>query len=197
MLVETRNCEKVARGSRWPVVQTTDEFCIVENPRPSDRYTLVTQAKAVATEDAMLDEVRLRPEGPVPVVAPPDALAALSNGYVWAGPYEPGHAQLRVVTGRAGLVLVRQSALPGWDVRVDGTEVTPYPAAGVFFAVPVRAGIHQVVLQYRTPGFRTGLALSVGWMLLVGMAAGLQRLLGRREPDVVAVTSPFTARAGS
>jgi hypothetical protein len=190
MLVETRNCEKVARGSRWPVVQITDEFCMIENPRPSDRYTLVTQAKAVATEDDMLEEVRTRPEGPVPVLAPPDALATLSNGYVWAAPSEPGRAELRVVTGRAGLVLVRQSALPGWDVRVDGTPVTPYPAAGIYFAVPVRAGTHQVVLQYRTPGFRTGLAVSVGWMLLVAVAAVLRRLLVRRASVASALTAP-------
>jgi hypothetical protein len=171
MLVEPRNCEKVSRGSRWPIVQTTDDFCLVENPRPSDRYSLLTQARPMASVADMLDAVRTQPEGPIPVVAPPAALGALGNGYVWPGPYEPGRAELRVVTNKPGLVLVRQSALPGWDVEVDRKRITPYPAAGIYFAVPVGAGVHQVTLLYRTPGLRLGLGISLAWMLAMTAVA--------------------------
>jgi len=110
MLVETRNCEKVARGIALACRPDHDEYCIVENPKPSDRYTLVAHAKAVATEDEMLTEVLTHPEGPVPVMAPPEAVAALSNGYVWASTYDPGHAEL---TGRHGATRPRPGSAVG------------------------------------------------------------------------------------
>jgi hypothetical protein len=183
LLVETPDCDNVARGSRWRLVETTDEFCLLENPRPSDRYTLVTQAKPMASEAEMVDAVINRPGGPIPIVAPPEALASLSPGYVWLAHEEPGHAALRVVTGKRGIVLVRQSALPGWDVRVDGTPVTPYPAAGIYFAVPVDAGVHQVTLEYRTPGFRLGVLVLVGWLLVTTSVAVARRW--RRSPATI------------
>jgi hypothetical protein len=189
LLVELRNCEKVARESGWPVVQSNQDFCLLQNRNPADRYTFLMQARVVADEAEMLDAVLKEPEGPVPVVAPADAVESLGNGYVWAGPFEPGRAVLRVVAAKPGLVLVRQSALPGWDVRVDGAAVTPYPAAGIYFAVPVRQGVHQVALQYRTPGFRLGLGVSLVWILGTAAIAVVRRWRVRsrqHRADVVA-----------
>jgi hypothetical protein len=179
MLVETRNCDKVARGSRWPIVQWTPGFCVIENPRPSDRFTLLTQVKVVASEDEMLDAVRERPDGPIPVVGPSESLSTLGNGYVWAAPQAPGRADIRVVAARPALLLVRQSALPGWDVRVDGKPVMPYPAAGIYFAVPIGQGVHQVALRYRTPGFRAGLFVTLAWVVVATATALVGRLRHR------------------
>src|SRR5262249_3154691 len=50
MLVRTPNCDSVARGSQWRLVETNDDFCVLENPRPADRYTLLSQAKPVGSE---------------------------------------------------------------------------------------------------------------------------------------------------
>jgi hypothetical protein len=193
MLVEIRNCEKVNRGSRWPVVQMNQRFCLLQNLHPADRYTFLTQARVATDEAQMLDMVLKQPEAPIPVVAPPDTVMPLSNGYVWAGPSEAGRALLRVVAAQPGLVLVRQSALPGWDVRVDGAAVTPYPAAGIYFAVPVRQGVHVVALEYRTPGFRLGLRVTVAWILAMTAIAALRRWR-TRSPIAVA---PLTATARS
>ena len=53
---------------------------------------------------------------------------------------------------------------------VDGRAAPIYPAAGVFFAVPVPAGRHRVALSFRAPGFAAGLALGGSWLLLAGLA---------------------------
>ncbi len=197
MLVETRNCEKVNRGSGWPVAQITEQFCLLQNMHPAERYSLVTKARAVASEEEMIESMRTQPEAPLPIVAPADVVAALSNGFLWAAPYQqPGRAGMRVVTGKAGLVLIRQSALPGWDVRVDDVPVTPYPAAGIYFAVPVGAGVHQVTIEYRTPGFRAGLLVTLAWILAMTAAAAVRWWRARSRPRAGEGT-PITAPARS
>ena len=89
--------------------------------------------------------------------------------------------------------LIRQSALPGWDVRVDDVPVTPYPAAGIYFAVPVGAGVHQVTIEYRTPGFRAGLLVTLAWILAMTAAAAIRWWRARsrlRAGDGGPITAP-------
>ncbi len=196
LLIATPYCHYFAVRWRWHRVETNDEFCLLANPRPSDRYTLVAQARSVASEAEMIDAVINQPGGPIPIVAPPEALASLGPGAIATTREEPGHVALRVATDTPGIVLVRQSALPGWDVRADGRPVTPYPAAGIYFAVPVGAGVHQVTLDYRTPGFRVGLLIALAWIVASVAVAWVAR---RRRTSAVAPepAGALTAPVGS
>jgi uncharacterized membrane protein YfhO len=67
------------------------------------------------------------------------------------------------MTAGPALLLVRDSWFPGWRVLVDGTAVAPRLAAGIYFGVPLPAGDRQILLEYRTPGFRAGLAILLAW----------------------------------
>jgi uncharacterized membrane protein YfhO len=66
----------------------------------------------------------------------------------------------------------------GWRALVDERPAELYPAAGLYFAVALPPGAHTVALDYRTPDFRTGLAIAFGWSLV---AASLSRR--RRSGD--------------
>jgi hypothetical protein len=78
-----------------------------------------------------------------------------------------------VVNGEAYVVFL-EAFFPGWRARVDGRSVAHTRANVLFLAVPVPAGRHRVVLEYRPPSVRWGIALSavgVGLVLLLSLAS--------------------------
>jgi hypothetical protein len=131
------------------------------------------------------------PSGPTPVVAAPTK-STTSGGQAAVTSYEPGRVRVAAMAPRRSLLLARESFFPGWRARVDGRDVPTYPAAGLYFAVPVPAGTHEVALEYRAPGFRMGLALAAAWWIgaawwtLVRRRTAARGLSRRRDFAVVA-----------
>ena len=85
--------------------------------------------------------------------------------------------------GEGGLLVVAEQNQPGWSVEVDGTPVSPITVDGMNIGVEIGPGPHEVVLRYRTPGLRLGIALSVLSLVTI-VLVGLEvptRLL-RRVP---------------
>jgi hypothetical protein len=160
-LVAPDDCARAQRRYRWPIVEPTDDFCLLENPARPARFSLLQQVVAVDTIDAMIETVGAHPNGPVPVVGEAALAARRSGGDVTIRTYEPGHAVLDVSPTAPALLLVRESRLPGWEVHVDGVPVDPVPAAGLYFAIPLEPGRHEVVLRFRAPGFRAGLLVTL------------------------------------
>lgn len=74
----------------------------------------------------------------------------------------------------AGLLFLSETCFPGWEASVDGVEAPILRANTVFRAVPVPAGRHTVLFQYRPRSFRLGMAGSILfaaiYLLLAGMA---------------------------
>jgi hypothetical protein len=138
---------------------------VLANPGPSEHYVVLDDVAPVASVEEMVDLARRRPR-PIPIVAPPDAAPEHGSGTVAVTSYRPGHATLVVTASSPAIVLIRDSFAPGWRVAVDDRAVTPYPAAGIFFAVPVPAGVHRVALDYRAPGLVAGLLVAAGWLLV-------------------------------
>jgi hypothetical protein len=163
-LVPEEDCALAERRYKWPVVDRTPDFCMLKNPTRTDRFSLVQRAVAVATVAEMVEEVGAHPNGPVPVVGDAALAARRGGGEVTIRAYESGRAALDVALTAPALLLVRESRLPGWDVRVDGAPAEPVPAAGLYFAVPLEPGQHTVQLRFRAPGFRTGGLVALAWI---------------------------------
>jgi hypothetical protein len=108
---------------------------------------------------------------------------------------------LRARLGRRGLVVLDDSLMPGWSVRVDGSPATPLYVNSVMRGVIVPAGRHEVVWSYRVPGLRLGAIVSVvTLLLLVGAAIALRvrarsRADGRETFEVPRGTGPPEPRA--
>jgi len=162
----------------WPVVEWTASTCVLENPSRPQRFALLGAARAVEDEAAMVDLVRRDPAGPVPVVAgevplPPAVERRADTVTVqrWA----PDESLLTVQASHDGLLLVRQSWVPGWSATVGGVRAPVLPAAGIFFVVPVPAGTHEVHLRYRTPGLALGTGIAALWTAAVVLVAAAAR----------------------
>lgn len=174
VLAPTSQCSIVARHLGWPEIERGADDCVLENPTPSDRWIVLDDVRAVDSVDEMVDLARRRPR-PIPIVAPPDVAAMHGRAVVTPTSYEPGHATLVASAAAPALVLVRESLAPGWHVRVDGRAASIYPAAGIFFAVPVPAGTHTIALDYRAPGLVPGLFVAAGWSVLAAALAWTRR----------------------
>lgn len=91
--------------------------------------------------------------------------------------------EMRLMTDSSapGVLLVSQAWYPGWEARIDGGAWQPVLRAdGVWQAVQVAAGQHQVELRFRSRPFIAGLVLAVGVLLVVGGGWVGERVRGRR-----------------
>jgi hypothetical protein len=72
---------------------------------------------------------------------------------------------------KAGYVVFNETFWPGWRAWVDGKPAPILRAYGLFMAVAVEAGGHQVDLRYEPAAFRLGLFIAI--LTLAALSAGL------------------------
>ncbi|HEY3056207.1 MAG TPA: hypothetical protein VGK31_09790 [Thermoanaerobaculia bacterium] len=85
----------------------------------------------------------------------------------WAA-VDARHARVLVEAPTDGVVLLTQQDAPAWRVFVDGVERDKLLGAGVFRAVEVAKGHHEIVWQYRSR------SLALGTIVTIITAASLQ-----------------------
>jgi hypothetical protein len=154
-------------------------LCVSATARPRPMYEVTTGWRRVDADAAMLTALTEAPRGPVPVVASAEALAGMrpgrTRGRALLDGYRPGDVRLRTVSSRPALLIVRHKLAPGWSATVDGVPTPLLPAAGIYMAMRVPGGVHDVRLQYAEPGLRSGLALAGGWVIAAALAGCWRR----------------------
>lgn len=124
---------------------------------------------------------KLEREGPIAMARRP----AADNGTTAPTPAgQLHHGPLRVTAAieapwKGWLVLLDQD-FPGWRVTVDGQRARAARAFGLFRAVEVPAGRHEVVWEYRPLSFALGLALALPAMAIAVVAGAVSALRRRR-----------------
>jgi hypothetical protein len=93
-----------------------------------------------------------------------------------------------------GLLVVSQTAAPGWRALVDGHPAPVLPADGILQAIPVTAGAHRVVLRYLPQSFVAGATISLVALALLAAWGAAWRL--RRHRDLSS-RERITPSAGS
>lgn len=87
----------------------------------------------------------------------------------------PEQVEIACASPLGGFAVLLDEASPGWSAEVDGAPAPIERADGLFRAVAIGPGVHRVAFTYRTPGLRTGLAISAGaWLAWLAVV-----LLGR------------------
>ena len=80
---------------------------------------------------------------------------------------QPEQVVALVAPTRASLLVLTDSAYPGWQVQVDGRPREIFSANGLHRAVRVEPGDRRVELRYRPASLRIGALLSVASLLLL------------------------------
>ena len=94
--------------------------------------------------------------------------------------YEPDRQTLTVPDGPPGILVLTDATGPGWTATVDGRAAAVIPADLAFRGVPIAAGAHTVVLEYRPIATELGLAVAVVAAFATGAWAWLIRRRDRR-----------------
>jgi hypothetical protein len=133
---------------------------------------------------AVLHHVELAVRGDVPIVAPADEVRKRLHAFGRVGviDHRPGAVSLLTISNRSAFLLIKESYYAGWDATVDREPVPIYPAAGLYFAVPIPSGEHEVHLSYRAPGFRTGVRVALIWIVAACVVELFRRLRRVRSP---------------
>lgn len=114
--------------------------------------------------------------------------------------YDSNSLKGTVTMKEDGFILFSIPYDTGWTVKVDGTETGIEPVADGLLGVPVAAGSYSLELTYVSPGFYTGILLTIGglifylilWIMTVkkqkitaGLEGKFQRKLRHKAEDVV------------
>ena len=102
---------------------------------------------------------------------PPDLFTDLADDSV-AGSVSSFESTTNTVTVRASctrrcLLVVTDLFYPGWQARVGQRKLAIVPANGIFRAVVLEAGDHELHMRYAPASFRAGMAISGGTFLLI------------------------------
>ena len=89
------------------------------------------------------------------------------------------YLKIRTLADEAGYLVLADQFSPGWEARLDGSEVPVLRADFLFRGVRVPAGEHQVEFDYRPLPARIGLALSLTALAILAGLFGL----GSRRPE--------------
>src|SRR5205085_5275782 len=90
--------------------------------------------------------------------------------------FSPGRIVVAVQASAQGLLVVNEALYTGWSAWVDGAETPIVHANGIFMAVPVSTGSHNVILEYQPPGLRAGLSITAVAVVAVAIGIGLAQL---------------------
>jgi hypothetical protein len=148
-------------------------------PAALPRAYVVCDPVLVSSDTEALARLAQNPSGAVVVTS--EGLAPLPASCLPADPgsaaitaFEPERVEIAVSAGQgAGTYLVLSDAwYPGWEARVDGEPAEVLKANGMFRAVAVPPGEHEVVFAYVSQPFRIGLAASgISLAIAIGIAA--------------------------
>lgn len=92
-----------------------------------------------------------------------------ANKHEWSASKLDNHELKGQITVKSGQALVTTiPAAAGWQAVVDGKKVPTAKCLGVFLAVKLKPGHHQVQLSYHLPGLKLGICLTLVGMLALG-----------------------------
>jgi hypothetical protein len=98
---------------------------------------------------------------------------------------DPDRVIVTVRTERPGLLVIADAWMPGWTAEVDGERAQVLRGDHALRVVALhRAGMHRVVLRYRPPLFKLGLAISA-FSAVIWMGVVIFVTVHRRQSEAI------------
>ncbi len=177
VLIDPRD-PAVQRGfSIWPVAQTLSSGRQLRtNPKALPRLAWAQAVVVDADTKAVIARLaQTPPETTVLAESLPHTPGA--GGALQLVSDAPQRIVAQVTTTAPAVLVLRDALAPGWSAQIDGQPQPLVRADGLFRALAVPAGQHQVVWQFAAPGVQLGATLSaVAWLAAIALW-----IVGRRR----------------
>jgi len=158
--------------SGFGITTTVDRLSVLTPPGPPPaRFALAPRATPATTEEAVASARRgaaVDADGTlIEDTADAGGWNGDPSGVVSVVEAHPIASRLDVTVDRPTWLLARDPYYRRWTATVDGALADVRPAGGLFLAVRVPAGRHDVRLRYDEPGIRAGVMVALFCVLLV------------------------------
>jgi hypothetical protein len=156
------------RGGSW----------VYRRPRSLSLARLIYEAEIIADDQAAIERVNQADFDPASTVLlseePPCQVgpAPAEPGTAEIKLAEPGYWRIRTVSPAQALLILAESAYPGWQVTIDGQDAEALTAYTTIKAVCVPAGAHIVEWEFVPTAFMSGGVITLSALALVAVAGG-------------------------
>ncbi len=171
----------VVSDDEWdlPLIYNTGPFVSV-NESALPQAWLVPRARVVKEAEArlaILANPAFEPRAEVllshaPASPPPEGDGGAPPGEPSILREGPDRVIIQADAGQGGYLVLADTYYPGWQATVDGQPAEILPANHAFRAVPLAAGPHTVVFEYRPRSFQAGAWITLAAALLLVVALG-------------------------
>jgi hypothetical protein len=167
-----------------PIATTPRGNVVFATPWARPRAFVATRSSSATYEEVLRGLSLGLWDGDAVAIPDAPALAASGDPARWPctfGPYEPDRVELVCASRGGGYAVLLDKWAPGWSATVDGRDTRVFRADGLFRAVALPPGRHEVVFTYRTPGLRLGALISaLAWAAIVAVAVRTRGQSGLR-----------------
>ena len=118
---------------------------------------------------------------PARVDIPPEVGPAAAAGQAMLIDYDTERVVIMTESAGPTMLIVSDALYPGWQATVDGRPVPIYQANGLFRAVYLPAGPHEVVFEFVPASFRIGLILFIFTAAILALVSAWWAAQSRRQ----------------
>lgn len=149
---------------------------VVRNDRALPMATLWSSVATARSDEAALQRaLAVGSDRPVIVPAAAANAAVLQVAAAASVALNSDRAIVRIAAPFAGVLVLTQQDGPGWRVFVDGRERPSLRADGVFRAVEIGPGEHEVVWRYLPSSLTAGAAMTLAGIVLCVISAAAEK----------------------
>ena len=84
--------------------------------------------------------------------------------------YRANKISIDTNSSEPSILILAQTAYPGWQATIDGKPTNIFSTNGLFSAIELEPGNHRVIFQYRPLSWQLGLWISITTLILWGLA---------------------------
>ncbi len=160
------------------LIGQTDNVWVYQRDRQFDQVRLVSQFEVIEEPDRALQRINQPGFDPLSTVIldhRPDCEPEEGDGTAEIIEQDHGYWQIETASDAASLLLVSETAYPGWNVEIDGRPAEPLLAYTALRAVCVPPGQHTVTWRFQPSIFIWGAGLSLIGLIFLSVAVIKER----------------------
>ncbi len=163
--------------STWPQIQSFASGRVLrQNPHPLPRLAWAGRLDVQKDNKLAVEAIKIAPVDVSILSRPLTHVQGAGLSIEVTGDHAT-ELHVKAAASAPCVLLVRDALAPGWQATVDGVAVQAAVADGLFRAISVPSGTHDVVWRYRAPGFAGAFVFSLlAWIALgVALAIAVKR----------------------